>query len=178
MADHILFLRHFETKLNKEKRISGRSLEMTILEPQNIVGDFAVDHVICSPAVRCRQTLQAFLRDRQVEDVCYVPELVERDMGLLEGRLRSEMAKEYPLLFNDGKFCLFETPPQGESYKMFYDRVKECWEAHLKTQDGTILICSHNQFLKMLYLIILDIPVTEEHWERIYFQNGTVVKIV
>ena len=32
MAEHILFLRHLETQLNAEKRISGRSPDIPILE--------------------------------------------------------------------------------------------------------------------------------------------------
>lgn len=178
MVEHVLFLRHFETQLNAEERISGRSPDIPILESREILCDFHVDSALCSPAVRCRQTLEAFLQKRSVQSIHYVPELAERHMGIMEGCLRSDMEETYPDLFDSGKFRLFETPPGGESFEAFQTRVRTFWEKYQKTLGGTLLICSHNQFLKMMYLIIHDLPVTEVQWKRINFPNGTIEKVL
>lgn len=178
MADHILFLRHFETQLNSEKRISGRSPDIPILESREIHCAMTVDAVLCSPVVRCRQTLNEFLKNHQAGSVCYTWELAERHMGELEGCLRSEMALKYPELFFGEKFRLFETPPGGESFEVFHSRVQAFWENYQDITEGTLLICSHNQFLKMLYLIIHDLPVTETQWKTIHFPTGKIEMII
>lgn len=178
MVEHVLFLRHFETQLNAEKRISGRSLSTPILESREIICDFHVDSVLCSPAVRCQQTLEVFLQNQSTEDIHYMTELTERHMGIMEGCLRSDMVKKYPALFDGGKFRLFETPPGGESFEAFCKRVQTCWEWCQATMDGTILICSHNQFLKMLFFIIHDLPISEVRWKNINFPTGIIEKVL
>ena len=63
MIEHVLFLRHFATQQNVEKQISGRSLDIPILGSCEITSNYSVDHVLCSPAIRCRQTLGVFLEN-------------------------------------------------------------------------------------------------------------------
>ena len=137
-----------------------------------------MDVVLCSSAVRCRQTVNEFLKNQQAGSICYTWELEERHMGVLEGCLRSEMASQYPELFCKERFRLFETPPGGESFEAFRSRVRAFWDRYQDITEGTLLICSHNQFLKMLYLIIHDLPVTETQWKKINFPTGTIEKIM
>lgn len=178
MAQQVLFLRHSETQLNAEKRISGRSMDLPVLEIRDIPCDIPVDTVLSSPALRCRQTLEGFLKEQPVADIRYLPEMAERSMGFLEGHLRSDMAARYPDLFSGQKFRLFETPPGGESFADFQTRVRTFWETHRNATDGTLLICSHNQFLKMLYLTIHDLPITEARWKELSFPTGIVEKVL
>lgn len=177
VINHLLFLRHFETRLNAEKRICGRSLEEPALNSLDVLCDIPMDTAICSPAVRCVQTMDALLRNMQIPAVFYDAALVERGMGVMEGELRSDMIDAYPELFSDGKFRLFETPPSGETFEAFYTRVREFWERVNKTYNGTLLVCSHNQFLRMLYLIVQELPVTEVEWKSLSFQHGIVERI-
>lgn len=177
MIEHVLFLRHFETQLNAEKRICGRSLEEPVLISPDIFSDIPVDIACCSPAVRCVQTLDALLRHTQIPAVYYDSALVERDMGVMEGEFRSDMTAVFPELFSGGKFRLFETPPSGESFEAFHERARTFWERMIEMQNGTLLVCSHNQFLKMLYLIVQNLPVTESEWKKHSFQHGVVEHI-
>lgn len=177
MIEHVLFLRHFETLHNAEKRICGRSLEVPVLRKPDILCDIPVDFAICSPAVRCVETLDAFLRHSQVSSVSYDSALVERDMGRMEGQLRSEMAASYPELFSGNKFRLYQTPPDGETFEAFHNRVKIFWEQVNMKYNGTLLVCSHNQFMKMLYLVVHGIPITETAWRNLSFQHGIVEQI-
>ena len=177
MIDHLLFLRHFETRLNTERRICGRSLNEPVWNSPDIICDVPVDIALCSTAVRCVQTLDALLRHTQIPVVFYDAALVERDMGVMEGELRSDMIAAYPELFSDGKFRLFKTPPSGESFEAFYNRIRTFWKCVNEMHNGTLLVCSHNQFLKMLYIVARDLPVTESEWKQISFRHGIVDRI-
>lgn len=177
MIDNVLILRHFETQLNTEKRICGRSLEEPVLIRPDIFCDVPVDIAFCSPAVRCVQTLDALRWHTQIPTIFYDAALVERDMGVMEGELRSDMIAAYPELFSDGKFRLFKMPPSGESFEAFYSRVRIFWKCVNEMYNGTLLVCSHNQFLKMLYIVVRDLPVTESEWKNLSFRHGIVERI-
>lgn len=177
MVEHVLFLRHFETGLNAEKRICGRSLEVPILTSTPISCETAVDHIVCSTAVRCRQTLDVFLQRYPVADIRFDPDAVERNMGVMEGELRARMVEAYPAMFCNNKFRVFQTPPGGESFEVFYDRVKWFWKRICLESDGTVLICAHNQFLKMLYFVIHKQAVQEDMWRMLSFPHGVVEKV-
>lgn len=178
MVTQVLFLRHFPTQLNIEKRISGRSIDIPVLQTDRIGCDLRVDSVLCSPALRCRQTLDAFLQDHAPGDVRYLPELLERSMGEMEGCLRREMVLKYPQLFDGQKFRLAQTPPGGESFDAFQARVRSFWERYREELGGTLLVCSHNQFLKMLCFIIREEPVTQAKWRELQFPCGTIQRII
>lgn len=177
MVEHVLFLRHAKTRYNKEKRISGRSFDLPIMEAGEIRCDIPIDSVLCSPAVRCRQTLDIFLQHHPVEYVCFDENLLERSMGIMEGQPRCEMMEAYPHLFQNEKFRLHETPPLGESFRAFYDRVVKLWEHVCKTYTGTVLICAHNQVLKMLYFVIQGVLPTESEWQELSFSTGKVEQL-
>lgn len=177
MVEHILFLRHEQTLYLAEKRISGRSLEIPILEEKEIACDISVDCVLCSPALRCRQTLNLFLRGHRPGQVIFDHRLLERGMGTLEGQLRTDMAKCYPHLFHDLRFRLHETPPEGEAYEEFYCRALQLWEEIYQTKHGTVLICAHNQILKMLSFVIQGIEPTQSQWDERSFPVAVITTI-
>ena len=177
MVEHVLFLRHAKTRYNQEKRISGRSMELPIVETDEIVCDIPIDCVFCSPAVRCRQTLDLFLKQHTVEWVCFDQNLLERNMGIMEGELRCDMVEMYPHLFQKQKFRLHETPPMGESFRDFHERVVRFWEQVRDTYTGTVLVCAHNQVLKMLYFVIQGVLPTESEWFERSFSTGNVEQI-
>lgn len=177
MVEHVLFLRHGQTRYLLEKRISGRSLEIPILEEKEIQCDIQIDCVLCSPALRCRQTLEPYLRSHPNVRVCFEQKLLERGMGVMEGQYRSDMAKAYPNLFHGSKFRLYETPPEGESFEDFHRRVMWLWQEICQTQTGTILICSHNQVLRMLSFVIGGTLPTQAQWEAKGFPVGVVMQI-
>lgn len=178
MVEQVLFLRHLETPFNKQNRILGRSLEVPISSPTEIVCDVPVHIALSSTALRCRQTMDCFLAKNTVAHLAFTPELVERGMGKMEGQPRAKMVSAYPELFHSNKFLLTQTPPEGESFQAFYERASNFWEGCHRSYDGTLLICSHNQFLKMLYFVIHDIPASQELWQEVRFPCGVVEKIL
>ncbi|MFR5989764.1 MAG: histidine phosphatase family protein [Faecalibacterium prausnitzii] len=72
---------------------------------------------------------------------------------------------------------MFATPPKGESYDAFYQRVSRISQRLFELPYHTVLICSHNQFLKMLYFNINQLPVTSSGWNSLDYASGVITKI-
>ena len=156
-CQHLFFLRHLQTEHNVNVCINGQSVGLPVLEIRSIIGARNVDTVYCSPALRCRQTMACFLKTNIVQTVVYSNMLLERDMGILEGEKRDIAAVHYPELFERKQFHIFKTPPSGESFSDFMQRVRDFYTNYLETASGDVLICSHNQFLKALYFTLLHL---------------------
>lgn len=174
---HIFFLRHLCTRYNVNDILTGRSNDIPIYEMKEIKVDQDMDIVYCSTALRCMETLNIFLRMHKSTKIIYTDRILERNLGILEGKPRKEMILRYPSLFTEGKFSVFATPPNGESFVSFQDRVKKFYEQEICKNNGNILICSHNQFLKMLYFIIKNNAITEKDWRLCSFPQGEIIKI-
>lgn len=177
----IYFLRHQKTVNNEFGVISGQADSPILVENIYTEKDDMVkyiDAIYSSPSQRCLDTLQ------------YIPELpmsptidrrlLERKMGDFENFSRKELYKEYPDYFEntDGKIWFrFElTPPNGESFSEFTERISSfCKEVILPNKERNILICSHNQAMKMMYFVLEGIQPSEETWKRVTFPNGKII---
>jgi Fructose-2,6-bisphosphatase len=109
--------------------------------------------------------------------------LLEQRMGDFENRSRKELHKEFPACFSNiggrGCFRFALTPPNGEAYSEFAERVSSfCEEIMSATEEKNILICSHNQAMKMMHFILKGIQPTEEAWYKISFPNGEIVSLI
>ncbi len=178
LQNNIYFLRHFETENNRLGIISGQSDSK--LSYHNIIFspfmDF--DRIYCSPSERCQKTVE-FLCNGERSNVVLNDCLLERNMGKLEGHKKSEVLQIFPDLFHDGLFDLFATPSDGESYQDFHARVKLFYEQYLVcNSNDKILVCSHNQTLKLLRLLILQKEINYKTWCEYRFPNGKIVTLV
>lgn len=98
-------------------------------------------------------------------------------MGKLEGMLKLEAEMVYPELFINGSFNVFRTPPQGESFGSFESRIYKFYNEILNTDEQlNVLICSHNQTLKLLRLLILKKDISYQSWSEYSFKNGKVIE--
>lgn len=177
----IYFLRHQKTVNNQFGYISGQS-DSTILK-ESINADICVipkciDMVYSSPSQRCIDTLLLFhgLQMTPIID----DRLHERNMGDFENQSRREVYEQYPDLFwnENGKIQFrFEcTPPNGESLSEFSQRIESfCNEVLIPRKEQNILICSHNQAMKMIYFIINGIYPSRADWKNLTFPNGKCV---
>lgn len=172
----VFFLRHLETANNAKQLICGRSPAQPIAKEEIVFSLHSVDLIYCSDALRCRQTIDCYLKTHPKVPVQYTKLLYERDMGIWEGELKSSIVKSNPELFVDGRFRLFSTPPSGESYVDFKNRAYAVLNLMLK-EKGNILICSHNQFLKMLLLILSKTVITQEVWNSIDLPYGQILSL-
>ena len=174
VKSQIYFLRHFLTENNKNNIISGQSDSSICINKYDVYEKKMFDYVFCSPSLRCKETINTVsklgIEWKQIE---YDERLYERNMGDLEGTRRDYASKKYPDLFRNRKFIVQCTPPNGETFFDFYERLYSFYSDIIDRKlRGNILICSHNQSLKMLYYIIFDMKITQQSWETLKFSNG------
>lgn len=177
--NRVFFLRHLETQNNRLHIISGQS-DSPIIETRCSKVDLSkFDRIYCSSSKRCVKTLQLMGEQiNLISNIVYDKRLLERDMGILESISKEEGKNKYPELFRKENFNVFETPPQGESFESFQKRIKEFYSEYLCTYERlSILICSHNQVLKLLRLLMLEKDITHQSWSEISFENGKIVEI-
>ena len=91
--------------------------------------------------------------------------LLERNMGDFENQSLKELCQQYPHLFEERKdkiqFNFELTPPNGEAFSDLKNRVTSCCEEMiLPKQNYNVLVCSHNQTLKMMYFVLQEINCT------------------
>lgn len=177
----IYFLRHQTTFNNKFGLVSGQADSPIIKEKIHIENDENIKNieiVYSSPSQRCIDTLHF------IPELTKLPiidkRLMERKMGDFENCFRQDLYQIFPDFFRiiNNQICFrYElTPPNGESFSEFENRISSfCSEIILHCEDRNILICSHNQTIKMMYFILKGFPPTEETWNRITFPNGKIV---
>ena len=177
----IFLLRHLKTYNNNFGCISGQT-DSPILNENNIIENSNImkyiDIIYSSPSKRCLDTLQ-YIPDLHMEPIID-NRLLERNMGDFEGCPRSALYHQYPDLFlnSNGKIQFrFElTPPNGDSYSDFSKRISSfCEEVMPFNEECNILICSHNQTLKMIYFVLAGIHPSKKDWGKITFPNGKCI---
>lgn len=175
----IYFLRHIKTVDNLSGKISGRSDSPTL--PEQILRisckiEKRFDQIYCSPYKRCRDTI-ALLPSTLQTNVYYDPSLIERSLGILEGMDRIEAIRCFPQLFENDKLKVNTQVPGGESIEDVKQRVSAIIDIliAITNRKKQILICSHNQTLKILLAELKSIPITNHYWQTVNFQNGELV---
>lgn len=172
----IYFLRHVKTVDNLNGKISGRSdspaLPGQILRIScNIEKQF--DKIYRSPYKRCRDTI-ALLPSTLQRNVCYEPALIERSLGILEGMERIDAIHRFPQLFENDKLKVDSQVPGGESVEEVKQRIGTIVDTltAYTNRKKQILVCSHNQTLKILLAELKRIPITNHYWQTVNFKNG------
>lgn len=175
----IYFLRHLKTVNNKNNIITGCE-DIDILPDQIVTFDSYVqyfDYIFCSPLLRCRKTVE-FLPKDVIGKIYYLNSLVERNVGVLEGVNKEVALLQYPELFIDNKLDIYKEIPDGESILDVQERLTNEILPYIQNyKNKNILICSHNQTLKVLYSMIRSIDINNTFWNKINFENGVVVNI-
>ena len=179
LCDNLFFLRHLRTENNANNVISGQSDARIIQEASYQIDLNLFDKIYCSPSLRCIETIKLIDNNFDgLNNIVYDRRLLERSMGLLEGLPKSESKRKYPELFLRGAFNVFRTPPQGECFESFQQRIQEIYNDLLnENRQRNILVCSHNQTLKLLRLMVLDKEVTQQSWIEFSFKNGVITQI-
>lgn len=177
----IFFLRHQATFNNEFGLISGQAdspilKENICKENEDIIKNIKV--VYSSPSQRCLDTLH-LIPELQISPIID-KRLMERKMGDFENCSRQDLYQEFAAFFrniNNQIYFRFEyTPPNGESFLKFKSRITSfCSEIIIPCKERDILICSHNQAIKMMYFILKGFSPSEEEWNSITFPNGKIV---
>lgn len=183
LMNNLYFLRHCRTENNIERVITGQ-MDIPILGNEEVeVNQYENQKsllLLCSPLMRCKETANIFIQTTKiVPEIKFCDGLLERGMGDLEGLERRKAVSKYPDYFVNDKFIYSMTPPNGESYLHFSERADEFINNTLveSMKIGNVILCSHNQILKMIYFKIKGIPI-EEFWYKTGFINGKIYKIL
>ncbi len=181
MRKKLFVLRHCKTLFNEENIVSGQtdcplleySIDYSILRKENYLKSYIL---ISSPLSRCVLTgkmLQSQSKFQISSSIDF--RIIERNMGILEGKKRCELLKKYPDYFINGHFKEYMTPPMGESYDDFRFRITSfACSIEKMLLENNIIICSHNQALRMLTAVIKG----KQYEEISKYPNGIVQEIL
>ena len=157
-------LRHGLTELNRDKRISGPTVDVPLLpegirqaeEARDRFAGTPLDVVISSPLVRAIHTAEivtGFPRDAiEIDPLCN-----ERSFGLMEGLTRAEVESRFPQVqyLQIGHIGYSLNPPGGEPLPALQDRARRFLQRVLERHRGRrILISSHQTFLLQLHGVL------------------------
>ncbi len=157
-------LRHGVTELNRDKRVSGQTLDVPLLpegirqaeEARKQFPGTPVDVVISSPLVRAIQTAEivtGFPREAIEID----PQATERSFGRMEGLTRAQVESRFPEVryLQIGHIGYSLNPPDGEPFPALQDRARQFLHRLLERHRGRrILISSHQTFLQQLHGVL------------------------
>ncbi len=184
---HGLFaIRHCKTEYNLLAKISGRAntqlvdnqIDSAVLDKYQIpLRDFII---ISSPLDRCIQTVSHLLMQyRDAAPVVHIDSrIIERGMGEWEGRLKKVVLSEFPECNCNGNISPWYTPPSGETFEDFSHRIEDfIHDTKARSAEGPILICAHNQSLKLLAYMLGNTTELLSFWSTCSFPNGKIVQL-
>ncbi|MFI6348741.1 bifunctional RNase H/acid phosphatase [Streptomyces sp. NPDC050560] len=173
-ATTFVLLRHGETPLTPQKRFSGSGGSDPALSPTGreqagraaaalaapgTVGNVgAIDAVVSSPLLRCRETAAA-VAERLGLPVAVEDGLREADFGAWEGLTFAEARERFPADLDAWLAAPGTAPPGGESFAEVTERVSAASDRVLAAHEGaTVLLVSHVTPVKTLVRLALGAP--------------------
>lgn len=148
----IIFLRHAETKMNKEGRFCG-IIDTDVTEEgrkqaekmRETFKEYHFDAMYCSPLKRTKQTLEAIFPNQE-----FIKEkgFTEISLGDWEGLKKEKVNQKRRKAFQQGEYA----PPHGERHEEVESRVKKSVERIFATYpDGAvILVCTSNGIMRTI----------------------------
>lgn len=167
----IVICRHGETDANVQKRLQGR-IETSInvrgkkqarLIAERLKGE-KFDHVLCSPQLRCRQTMDEIMKYHKNE-VEFRNELREIDLGKYSSMNRQDIDANFPGDWSERVDNKYEFVHEGgESYKQADEnRVKPLLkEFREKYSSRKILVVTHGGICRLLLGDLLGLSGKEK----------------
>lgn len=178
----LYFIRHLKTNVNNENIISGQ-IDFDILPDQQIIYNKELKGeefiVYSSPSKRCIDTVKKLDEIVTIKDFSIDERLLERNLGILEGISKIDAQNKYPDLFYKGRIRVDANIQNAENVEDVVLRISNFLKSIVEiSKNKNILICSHNQTLKIMYALINNIRITNEYWISFDFENGKIIKIL
>lgn len=159
----IYLLRHGETEENKSRFYYGKldvSLNDTGIVQSRKAGELLkeikFDSIYISDRKRTRETAEIALNNKGLNLIAD-KRINEIDFGKFEGKnyeqIQREFPSEYEMWNNNWKEF---APPGGESYRQFYNRIKEFLEDILHKEQENVLIVTHGGVIRTIYCCVLE----------------------
>lgn len=181
----LLLIRHAETGHNRDSRVQGQAdipLSDLGLRQAEALGDYLrgrpIAAVVSSPLVRARATAEAVAGPHGLE-VRAEPDLMEMNVGEMEGLSTSEMRERFPDFL--AEWVTERGPslemPGGESLEQVQRRAWRVVE-RLRAQygDEMVALVSHNFVLSCLITRALEIPLSEFRRFRLSVSGVTTLR--
>ena len=184
---HFYFVRHGETGMNRLGAYYG-ALDAVLTDRGRqqagavgaALGAVAFDAVYVSDRRRAQETVRELLLENKSapETFCTLPGLSEMNFGCFEGLTNGQVRERFPQLY--ARWCedwLDTVLDGGESFRQFFRRVEETFEAIMKDAgDGcgcgkNILICAHNGTLRVIFALMCGLG-PEGVWHFNFDQDG------
>ncbi|MDR3439972.1 histidine phosphatase family protein [Telmatospirillum sp.] len=129
-----------------------------------------VGRAYCSDLIRCRQTAEITIGDRDIEIIAR-QDLREPSMGEWEGRFRTEVAATNPEESAARRRDLANHKTKGgESFAEGQNRIWLAFQDIVATSDDNILIAGHGSANRLLLCQLLGMPI--DHLFRLGQDHG------
>jgi len=178
--NEIVLVRHGQTEWNLIKRTQGHLdsplTEIGIAQAKETAEKLRakpIDIIISSPLGRALETAKIIKEIIQVDEIETDKLLMERHLGILQGRTKNELIGLFPHFWGpDGKFLQNASVPEGESLQDFLQRISKFIGRLEKIADSKrALIVTHDGVLHALVGVIKRIPF-EQVQQDYTFRHG------
>lgn len=159
----LLLVRHGETQWNRESRFQGiRDIPLNengqrqAQKAADFLKDIPIDFAISSPLLRPKETAEIILQYHLGIDLELVPDLMEICHGLWEGKLESEIEKDFPGLLQAWKDMPEKVQmPEGENLQQVWDRAIAAWDKIVEKYANpqaplTVIVVAHDAINKVI----------------------------
>jgi len=166
---YIILVRHGKTKWNVEGRYQGK-MDIPLNEEglsqaskvAQALREFDIKAIYTSPLSRALETAKKIAFFHPNATLHVLKDLKEIDHGKWEGKLASEIEKEYPQLYKNWKSNPSQVQmPEGESLTDVFNRAKNALNKILASHKDKDIVClvSHDATLKAIMCYILNLPL-------------------
>ncbi len=181
MSGILYLVRHGESVYNAESRIQGHA-DVPLSELGRLQGEavaealagVSVDAIYSSPLLRALDTARCIAGRHRVS-LCTDPRLMEIDVGIFEGRLKSELVAENSPEFvrwlsGDDNFTI----PGGESRRQLAERGCEALRSIAAYGHRAAVVVTHGGLLSATLRSILKLS---QPLPPFSLQNGSITRV-
>ncbi|HSR86807.1 MAG TPA: histidine phosphatase family protein [Streptosporangiaceae bacterium] len=163
-----VLLRHGDTRMSPEHRLSGQSdaplsadgTRQAKAAAGKLASDTEIDAVVTSPLQRAASTAAIAATELGLT-VVTDDDLRETNFGEWEGRTLAEVQERWPTAAAAWQHDPERAPPGGESFADTARRVQQACDRLLHEHRGqTVLVVSHVTPIKIMLCRALDAPLT------------------
>lgn len=164
----LYLIRHGETDYNAEHRYQGMYGESRLNEAgreqaralSSLLAPLRFDGVFCSTSHRTRETLSLALPTLSEEDVTFLDELRELDVGSLTDRLLAETMEKYPDFYAEqDEYKSDYSRFGGESHEDMFSRARHVLRILEQTNANHVAVVTHGAFLWHMIAVAAGLPV-------------------
>ena len=163
----ILLIRHGETNWNQQGRFQGQidiplnsNGKNQALAACEFLECIHIDKAFSSSLIRPKETAEIIMSNRKNKNIELEEKLIEIGHGTWEGKLESEIKKEWPKLLENWKRSPETVQmPGGENIKEVWERSVKCWlkiSNQIKANE-TALVVAHDAVNKTILCHLLGL---------------------